>query len=111
MWLCFGFSSVALENRLAIAVAPPNAKGAESPSESELKAVAKYKAVIREQDEQIQHLRQRLAALEGQHIAAQVRSSANLALFARSRAPATWTVLHNWRIKWTGNGVTNGEYS
>lgn len=34
--------------------------------------MAKYKDVIREQDGQIQHLRQRLAALEGGHIAAQV---------------------------------------
>lgn len=54
-------------------MAPPTSpKGAESPSESELKAVAKYKDVIREQDGQIQHLRQRLAALEGDHIASQV---------------------------------------
>ena len=36
------------------------------------KAVAKYKAEIREQDGQIQHLRQRLAALEVDHIAAKV---------------------------------------
>ncbi|KZS07636.1 General vesicular transport factor p115 [Daphnia magna] len=62
----------ALESVIAKAVAPPTSpKGAESPSESELKAVSKYKDVIREQDGQIQHLRQRLAALEGDHIAAQ----------------------------------------
>jgi hypothetical protein len=64
---------IGLEGVIAKAVAPPTSpKGAESPSESELKAVAKYKDVIREQDGQIQHLRQRLAALEGDHIAAQV---------------------------------------
>ncbi|XP_046656034.1 general vesicular transport factor p115-like isoform X1 [Daphnia pulicaria] len=59
-----------LEGVIAKAVAPPTSpKGAESPSES--MALAKYKDVIREQDGQIQHLRQRLAALEGGHIAAQ----------------------------------------
>lgn len=58
---------------MAKAVAAPASKGAESPSESELKAVAKYKDVIREQDGQIQHLRQRLAALEAEHNAAKSR--------------------------------------
>ena len=63
-----------MEGTIAKAVAPASntpSKGAE-PSEAELKAVAKYKDVIREQDGQIQHLRQRLAALEGDHISAQV---------------------------------------
>lgn len=73
-WISFRFVLlIGLEGVIAKAVAPPTSpKGAESPSESELKAVAKYKDVIREQDGQIQHLRQRLAALEGDHIAAQV---------------------------------------
>ena len=63
----------ALEGTLAKAVAPSaDAKEGETPSESELKAVAKYKDVIREQDAQIQHLQQRLANLEGDHIVAQV---------------------------------------
>ena len=67
------FLKIGLEGVIAKAVAPPTSpKGAESPTESELKAVAKYKDVIREQDGQIQHLRQRLAALEGDHIASQV---------------------------------------
>jgi len=62
----------ALEGTLAKAVAPSaDAKEGETPSESELKAVAKYKDVIREQDAQIQHLQQRLANLEGDHIVAQ----------------------------------------
>ncbi len=62
-----------------------DAKEAEPPSESELKAVAKYnemireldkdKETIREQEEQIQHLRQRLAALEAQNITTQVTAS------------------------------------
>ena len=58
---------------MAKAVAAPASKGAESPTESELKAVAKYKDVIREQDGQIQHLRQRLAALEAEHNTAKSR--------------------------------------
>ena len=42
------------------------------PSEAELKAqTAKYQDMIREQDDQIQHLRQRLAATDAQYIGAQ----------------------------------------
>lgn len=66
---------------MAKSVAPPGSsaagggkEGSDTPSEAELKAVSKYKDVIREQDGQIQHLRQRLAALEGDHISAQVSS-------------------------------------
>lgn len=73
-----------LEAQIVKVIAPSStgdAKEAEPPSESELKAVAKYnemireldkdKETIREQEEQIQHLRQRLAALEAQNITTQ----------------------------------------
>ena len=65
-----------MESQIVKAIAPSSAggtKGAESPSEAELSAVAKYKEMIREQDDQIQHLRQRLAALDAQYITAQVK--------------------------------------
>lgn len=76
---CYYDAYEGLEGTLAKAVAPASntpSKVAE-PSEAELKAVAKYKDVIREQDGQIQHLRQRLAALEGDHITSQVNCSSS----------------------------------
>lgn len=57
----------------ALAPTPSNPKADEGPSQAELEAATvKMKQLVGEQEAQILHLRQRLAALEGQYISSQV---------------------------------------